>query len=114
MKRIFFFICLIMQVASFSQNQAIPNTIETVGNIQFSIDSISKGDNVNFEFITEFNRQVGLKLYSSDGVLISTTLIDVFSDRGLALATRSFEVGTYYLCLKLKTKTLIKKITIKA
>jgi len=47
-----------------------------------------------------------------EGVLISTTLIDVFSDRGLALATRSFEVGTYFMCLKLKTKTLIKKVTI--
>ena len=114
MKRILFIFCLLMQVTSFSQNDSIPNTIETSGNIEFSIDSINKGANINFEFITEFNKQVSLKLYSLEGVLISTTSIEVFSDRGLALATRSFEVGTYYMCLKLKTKTLIKKITIRA
>ena len=33
-----------MQVASFSQNDSIPNTIETSGNIEFSIDSINKGE----------------------------------------------------------------------
>lgn len=112
MKRILFIICLLMQVASFSQKDSIPNSIETSGNVDFSIDSINKGANINVEFITEFNKQVSLKLYSLEGVLISTTLIEVFSDRGLALATRSFEVGTYYMCLKLKTKTLIKKIII--
>ena len=114
MKRILFIICLLGQLGSFSQNDSIPYSIETSGNIEFSIDSINKGANINFEFITEFNKQVSLKLYSLNGVLISTTSIEVFSDRGLALATRSFEVGTYYMCLKLKTKTLIKKITIRA
>ena len=114
MQRILFITCLLSQAASFSQNGSIPNSIETLGNIEFSIDSINKGANINFEFITEFNKQVSLKLYSLNGVLISTTSIEVFSDRGLALATRSFEVGTYYMCLKLKTKTLIKKITIRA
>jgi hypothetical protein len=114
MKRILFIICLLMQVATFSQNDPIPISIETSGNVEFSIDSIYKGENINFEFITEFNKQVSLKLYSLEGVLISTTLIEMFSGRGLALATRSFEVGTYYMCLKLKTKTLIKKVTIRA
>ena len=114
MKRILFIICLLIPVVFFSQNDSIPNSIETSGYVEFSIDSINKGANINFEFITEFNKQVSLKLYSLEGVLISTTLIDVFSDIGLALATRSFEVGTYFMCLKLKTKTLIKKVTIRA
>ena len=114
MKRILIIVCLLMQVVSFSQNDSIPNSIKTSVNVEFSIDSINKGANINFEFITKFNKQVRLKLYSLECVLISTTLIEVFSDRGLALATRSFEVGTYYKCLKLKTKTLIKKVTIRA
>ena len=112
MKRILSIIWLLIPVVFFSQNDLIPNSIETSGYVEFSIDSINKGANINFEFITEFNKQVSLKLYSFEGVLISTTLIDVFSVRGLALATRSFEVGTYFMCLKLKTKTLIKKVTI--
>ena len=47
MKRILFIFCLLIQVASFSQSDSVPNTIETSGNIEFSIDSIYKGDNIN-------------------------------------------------------------------
>ena len=114
MKRILFVICLLIPVVFFSQNDSIPNSIETSGHFEFSIDSINKGANINFEFITEFNKHVSLKLYSLEGVLISTTLIDVFSDRGVAIATRRFEEGTYFMCSKLKTKTLIKKVTIRS
>ena len=101
---------MLIHVASFAQNEPIPNSIDTSGNIEFSVDSINKGQNINFQFITEFNQHVSLKLYSLDGLLISTTTIEVFSERGLALATRSFEPGTYFMCLKLKTKTIIKKV----
>lgn len=114
MNRILSIICLLIPTVFFSQNDSIPNSIETSGYVDFSIDSINKGANINFEFITEFNKHVSLKLYSLEGVLISTTLIDVFSDRGVAIATRSFEEGTYFMCLKLKTKTLIKKVTIRS
>ena len=112
MKRILLVIILFIQVTLSAQNDSIPGTIDTTGIIEYSADSVQKGGNLNFEFFTSFNQQVSLKLYSGKGVLISTTSIEVFSERGLALTTRSIDVGTYYMCLKLKTKTLIKKVSI--
>jgi len=112
MKQLLVLFIVIIRIAVSAQNDSIPSGIDASGNVDFSTASVNKGENINFEFLTCYNKQVSLKLYSIDGVLISTTQIEVFSDRGLALTTRSFEPGTYYMCLKLKTKTLIKKVVI--
>ena len=112
MKQLLFVFVLFIEVVAFGQTDSIPSSIDVTGNMEFSTDSIKKGENIKFEFITSFNKQVSLSLYSEEGKLISTTGIEVFSERGLALSTRSFESDTYFMCLKLKTKTLLKKVTI--
>jgi len=113
MKQIIFVLVLLFQVTIIAQYDSIPSSIDTSGITEFSEVLVVKGENINFEFLTSFNNQVSMKLYSLEGELISTTAIEVFAEKGLALTTRSFEPATYFMCLKLKTKTIIKKVVIK-
>lgn len=112
MKLIFIIFFLIFGYAGIAQNDSIPSNIDSLGVVEVLPEPIKKGNNINFKFFTDFNKQVSLQLFNEKGDLLSTTNIEVFSDRGLALTTRSFEPGTYYLCLKLKTKNMVKKVTV--
>ena len=100
-----------IQFVGQAQNDSIPG-VKIDGVIEFSSATVKKGENVNFAFFTEFNKQVVLELYSEKGELLSTTNIEVYSDKGLALATRSFEPGMYYLRLILKTKSMVKRLVV--
>ena len=101
-----------VNVQLLAQSDSINSCLDSLGTVEVYSTPINKGGNVNFEFNSEFNKQVSMLLYSEDCELISTTHIEVFSDKGLALSTRSFEPGIYFLCLKLKTKNLVKKISV--
>lgn len=88
-----------------------PESIIRLGEVQ-NIGEVQKGNTIEFEFYVDFNREVVLEVYSENGDLQSSNTIEVYSDKGLAIATRGFEPGTYYFCLYLATNNQIKKVII--
>ena len=85
--------------------------LSNLGDIM-ELDSIQKGGLIELSFDTMNNENVVLFVYDENGKMIGSNFIEVYSDMGIALATRSFEPGVYYLNLQLNTGNQAYKVKI--